>query len=73
MDVMTIETKMINECKRSVINVLEEYFGATEEEITLFSNFIENEDPENWTCGFEEELLPLFKEIRKKANFTITK
>ena len=70
---MTIETKMINECKRSVINVLEEYFGATEEEITLFANFIENEDPENWTCGFEEELLPLFKEIRKKANFTITK
>jgi hypothetical protein len=71
---MTIETKMINECKRSVINVLEEYFGATEEEITLFSNFIENEDPENWTCeSFEEELLPLFKEIRKKANFTITK
>ena len=70
---MMIGTKMINESKRSVINVLEEYYGATEEEITQFSNLIENEDPENWTCGFEDELVPLFEEVRAKINFTITK
>jgi hypothetical protein len=70
---MTISKEMITESKESVINVLEEYYGATEEEITKFSNLIENEDPENWTCGFEDELVPLFEEVRLKINFTITK
>ncbi len=55
----------INDSKRIVINTLKEYFKATNDEIEQFTKLIEQEDPENWTCGFGDELLPLFEEMRK--------
>jgi len=61
-----ISKEMITESKEIVINVLEKYYGATKEEITQLSLLIENEDPENWTCGIVDEILPLFKEVRLK-------
>lgn len=55
----------INESKLIVINTLKEHFKATNDEIEQFTKLIEQEDPENWTCGFGDELLPLFEEMRK--------
>jgi len=54
----------INESKLIVINTLKEYFKATNEEIEQFTELVEQEGPENWTCGFGDELLPLFEEMR---------
>ena len=43
------------------------YFDATEEELAAFENALE--DPRNdWTCDFEDELLPIFLEVRKQLN-----
>ena len=62
---MTISKEMIAECKINVIETLIKHLNANENEINQFSEFIENEDPENWTCGFTDELIPAFEEMRK--------
>jgi len=61
---MGISKEMINENKINVVKVLKEYLGATESEIQQFIKRIENEDPENWTCGMEDELIPYFEQLR---------
>ncbi len=63
---MTISKKMIQEDKKIVISILKEYLNATDDEINQFTERIENEDPENWTCGIADELVPDFEEMRKE-------
>ena len=63
---MAISKEFIQESKISVIKALEEYLDATNEEINQFIERIENEDPENWTCGFGDELVPDFEEMRSE-------
>ena len=63
---MSISKEFIQESKISVIKALEEYLDATNEEINQFIERIENEDPENWTCGFGDELVPDFEEMRSE-------
>jgi len=65
---MSISPILIEECRFHVLGILLKYFDATEEELNEFENKINSEDQENWTCGFEDELLPLFEEIRNKLN-----
>jgi hypothetical protein len=62
---MSISKEMIKEDKIHVVKALEYYLDATSTEIKQFVKLIEDEDPENWTCGFEDELLPLFEQMRK--------
>ena len=61
---MAISEKMINNSKDSVMKILTKYFDATPAE--LFQLDLELTDPEDWTCGFEDELLPLFLKLRLK-------
>ena len=61
---MAISKEFIQESKISVIKALEEYLDATNEEINQFIERIENEDPENWTCEFGDELVPDFEQMR---------
>ncbi len=63
---MSISKEFIQESKISVIKALEEYLDATNEEINQFIERIENEDPENWTCEFGDELVPDFEEMRSE-------
>ncbi len=63
---MAISKEFIQESKISVIKALEEYLDATNEEINQFIERIENEDPENWTCEFGDELVPDFEEMRSE-------
>ncbi len=69
---MAISKEMIKEAKIYVIKSLEYHLDATESEINQFVERIENEDPENWTCGFGDELVPDFEKMRsenlKKVN-----
>jgi|TARA_B100001758_G_C18266012_1_gene533623 hypothetical protein len=65
---MSISPILIEECRFHVLGTLMKYFDATEEELDEFEKQINSEDVENWTCGFEDELLPLFNEIRNKLN-----
>jgi hypothetical protein len=59
---MAISTVMINESKINVIRLLD----ATEKEINQFVKRIEDENPENWTCGFADELVPDFEKMREE-------
>jgi len=61
---MSISKEFIQESKISVIKALEEYLDATNEEINQFIERIENEDSENWTCDFGDELVPDFEQMR---------
>lgn len=61
-----ISKEMIEESKINVIKSLEYYLDATNEEINQFIERIENEDPKNWTCGFGDELVPDFEQMRKE-------
>tara|TARA_Y100000389_G_C17202034_1_gene384168 strand:- start:246 stop:470 length:225 start_codon:yes stop_codon:yes gene_type:complete len=63
---MAIDKKMVQESKNNVIALLEYHLGATENEIHQFVKRIEDEDPENWTCGFGDELVPDFEEMRSE-------
>jgi hypothetical protein len=61
-----ISKKDIEISKEIVIEGLKEWYKATDEEINQFTKLIENEDPEDWTCGFSDELVPTFEKMRKK-------
>ena len=63
---MAISKEMIQESKINVIKSLEYHLDATNKEIEQFVKRIENEDPENWTCGFADELVPDFEKMRKE-------
>ena len=41
-----------------------EHFDATPSELIMFGRALASD--EDWTCGFEDELVPLFLEIREK-------
>jgi len=63
---MAISKEMIQEAKTYVIKSLEYHLDATKSEINQFIERIENEDPENWTCGFGDELVHDFEEMREE-------
>ena len=63
---MAISKEMINEDKINVIKILKEYLNATDSEIQQFTERIENEDPEDWTCGVMDELVPDFEKMREE-------
>jgi len=63
---MAVSKEMMNEDKINVIKILKEYLDATEGEIQQFIKRIEDEDPENWTCGISDELIPDFEKMRKE-------
>ena len=63
---MAISKKILKLAKYNVIKLLEYYLNATENEINQFIKRIEDEDPENWTCGFADELVPDFKKMRQE-------
>ena len=63
---MAISKEMIQEDKIHVIKALEYYLDATNSEIKQFVKRIEDEDPENWTCGFADELVPDFEKMRQE-------
>ena len=64
--VMAISKEMIQESKINVIRSLEYHLDATEKEINQFVKRIEDENPENWTCGFGDELVPDFEKMREE-------
>tara|TARA_R100001509_G_scaffold73658_2_gene41104 strand:+ start:967 stop:1179 length:213 start_codon:yes stop_codon:yes gene_type:complete len=63
---MAISKEMIQESKINVIRSLEYYLNATENEIHQFVKRIEDENSENWTCGFADELVPNFEKMRQE-------
>ena len=63
---MAISKEMIQESKINVIRSLEYYLNATENEIHQFVKRIEDEDSENWTCGFADELVADFEKMRQE-------
>jgi|TARA_B100000085_G_scaffold179347_1_gene163570 hypothetical protein len=63
---MAISKKMISESKYNVIKSLEYHLNATGNEIHQFIKRIEDENPENWTCGFADELVPDFEKMRQE-------
>ena len=63
---MAINKEFIQESKINVIKGLEYHLDATESEINQFVERIDNEDPENWTCGFGDELVPDFEKMRQE-------
>ena len=63
---MAISKEMIQESKINVIKSLEYYLNATGDEIHQFIKRIEDENLENWTCGFADELVPDFEKMRQE-------
>jgi len=63
---MSINNEFTQESKINVIKALEYHLDATESEIHQFVKRIEDEDIENWTCGFGDELVPDFEEMRSE-------
>ena len=64
---MAISKEMIAESKENVSHALVKYFEATEYELACFENrLIIEHGIESWTSGFEDELLPLFLEVRNE-------
>ena len=63
---MAISKKMISESKYNVIKSLEYHLNATGDEIHQFVKRIEDENLENWTCGFADELVPDFEKMRQE-------
>ena len=64
-----ISKEMIAESRENVSHMLVKYFEATEEELARFENKLVIEHGiESWTCGFEDELVPLFLEVRNGLN-----
>ena len=64
---MAISKEMIAESRESVSHALVKYFEATEHELACFENrLITEHGSESWTCGFEDELLPMFLEVRNE-------
>ena len=61
---MAISLEMIKESKGIVIKGLIEHFNAKPSELIMFERALASN--EDWTCGFEDELVPLFLEIREK-------
>ena len=61
---MAISNEFIQESKINVIKALEYHLDATEDEIHQFVKRIEDEDLENWTCGFGDELVTDFMKMR---------
>jgi len=61
---VAVNEDVVLENKRSVIDSLEEYVGASPIELYLFKSLIESKNREDWTCDFKDELLPLFMEMR---------
>jgi len=70
---MAISKEMIVESRKHVTHALEEYFNATHEELARFENrLIIEHGSESWTCGFADELVPLFLEVREKMYLSKT-
>tara|TARA_Y100000389_G_scaffold165437_1_gene169638 strand:- start:249 stop:494 length:246 start_codon:yes stop_codon:yes gene_type:complete len=63
---MKIINENIKEDKINVIQILKEYLNATDSEIQQFTERVEDEDPEDWTCGVMDELVPDFEQMRKE-------
>ena len=63
---MAISKEMVSESKYNVIKSLEYYLNATENKINQFIKRIEDENLENWTCGFADELVPDFEKMRQE-------
>ena len=61
---MAISLEMIKESKGIVVSTLIEHFDAKPSELIMFGRALASD--EDWTCGFEEELVPLFLEFREK-------
>ena len=61
---MAISLEMIKESKGIVVSTLIEHFNAKPSELIMFERALASD--EDWTCGFEDELLPLFLEVRSK-------
>ena len=63
---MATSKEMIAESRENVSHMLVKYFEATELELAQFENrLVIEHGVESWTSGFEDELLPLFLEMRK--------
>ena len=66
---MAISKEMIEESRENVSHTLVKYFDATEYELACFENkLIIEHGVDSWTCGFEDELLPMFLEVRNELN-----
>ena len=64
---MAISKEMIIESRENVSHALVKYFEATEHELACFENkLIIEHGVESWTCGFADELLPMFLEVRNE-------
>ena len=61
-----ISKKNIEISKEIVIEGLKKWYNATDEEINQFVKLIENDNPEDWTCGFGDELVPTFEKMKSK-------
>ena len=63
---MAISLEMIKESKGIVVSTLIEHFDAKPSELIMFGRALTSD--EDWTCGFADELLPLFLEVRNELN-----
>ena len=64
-----MEKSMIAESRENVTCILVKYFDATDHELACFENkLIIEHGIESWTCGFADELLPMFLEVRNELN-----
>ena len=61
---MAISLEMIKESKGIVVSTLIKHFNAKPSELIMFERALASD--EDWTCGFEDELVPLFLEVRSK-------
>jgi len=66
---MAISLEMIKESKEIVVKGLIKYFDAKPSELVMFEKALVSD--EDWTCGFEDELVPLFLEVRSKIKKSI--
>ena len=67
---MAISLEMIKESKGIVVKGLIEHFDAKPSELIMFGRALASD--EDWTCGFADELVPLFLEVREKMYLSKT-
>lgn len=62
-----MDKEFILECKINTLKCLTNYFKATKSELKTFTDYMDTQPAEDWTCGIVDELAPTFYKINKRS------
>ena len=61
-----MDKEFILECRVNTLKCLTTYFKATKDELKEFTDYMDTQPEEDWTCGIVDELAPTFYKVTKR-------